>query len=271
MTRSIAMLGALMLLSSTHVAAQEYELTRRQFPFFDNSLTIEVVADGAGRLQVVRGQRGRVEVAARVPGGVPAFAMGGREHDHLRLTALGGEDANFVVIVPEDAHVRVKLPDSHGAANAMRPAGTYMWGASSDARKASAAAPMAPPAPLGPTLAYSDERAPRTIDIPRLNAVRTVSIRFEGTTFLVAGTEWMSVQPGNADHIQVETGEVVQDVIITVPADTRSLRLRLGGRLAMQVTGTEIRTYCDPVTRQDLGFGRKWITFAPDAGRMACR
>ena len=75
MKYSLAMLVAAVVFGAAPATAQEYELTRRQFPFLDNSLTIEVVADGAGRLQVVRGQRGRVEVTARVDGGIPAFTM----------------------------------------------------------------------------------------------------------------------------------------------------------------------------------------------------
>lgn len=269
MRRSLAMLAAVILLSSTHAVAQEYELTRRRFPFFDNTLTIEVVADGAGRLQVVRGQRGSVEVAARVPGGIPAFALGGRAYNQLRLTALGGGDAEFVVIVPEDAHVRVKLPDSRGASPAARPADTYVW----DARAAAgqATAQTAPPAPTGPALAYSHERAPRTLNVPNLNTVRTISIRFEGTTFLVAGNQWMSVDPGNPDNVEIDTGAEVQDLIVTVPLETRSFELRLGGKLAMKVFRNEIRNYCQPMTRQDLGWGRTWFTYAPEGGRLSCR
>src|SRR5688500_12699477 len=94
----LSVLAAALLLDSTHAVAQEYELTRRSYSFFDTSLTIEVVSDVPGRLQVVRGENGRVEVAARVPGGIPAFALGGRTSDRLRLTALGGESAEFVVV-----------------------------------------------------------------------------------------------------------------------------------------------------------------------------
>ena len=269
MKLSLALLSLAILTCSTQAAAQEYELTRRHYTFFDNSLTIEVVSEIPGRLQVVRGEKGRVEVAARVPGGIPAFAMGGREYDRLRLTALGGEEADFVVVVPEDASVRVKLPNARShAMTSMRPAGTFSWGGTATSK---ASAPAALPVPTRPTTAYSKDHAPRTLNIPKLNSVRTISVRFEGSTFLVAGTQWMRVSGGNPNNIEVQTGDQLQDVIITLPIGTNGFAMRLGGRLAMQVSNGEIRTYCEPLTEQDLGAGRKWYTFTPDMGRMTCR
>ena len=262
--------GMALLAGATAVQAQERGLSRRSFPFFDNQVTVEVVADMPGQLQVIRGEPGRIDVAARVPGGIPAFALGGRGGDRLRLSALGGERANFVVVIPEDASVRVKLPDRNShQVGALRRSGTYSWGGVDAA--ADAAEPIALTAPLTSTLAYSKPAAPRVLNVARLNAVRALNIRFEGSTFEVAGTQWMSVKSGNPENIELQTGNEQQDITIIVPVGTRSFTLRLAGRTALQVAGSEIRVFCDPVTEQVLGEGRRWFTFTPTAGRMTCR
>jgi hypothetical protein len=267
--RTSALATAILLLGAQYAQAQEYELTRRQFNFFDNSLTVEIVADMPGQLQVVRGEPGRIEVAARVPGGVPAFALGGRGGDQLRLTAIGGDHADFVLVIPEDAVVRVKLPDRHShQVRSLQRNGHYTWGDVSTGR---ASAPSPVPVPSRPTTVYSDDMAPRTLHVPRLNAVRTVSVRFEGSSFKVDGTQFMSVQPGDPTSVEVRTSDQVQDVIVTVPLGTSAFTLRLGGKLAMNVVGGEIRMYCEPVTEQELSGGRRWYTFAPEMGRMTCR
>ena len=269
--RTFGFVIAAALCAAGNVQAQEYELTRRQFTFFDNSLTVEVVADMPGQLQVMRGEPGKIEVAARVPGGIPAFALGGREYDKLRLTAVGGERADFVVIIPEDATVRVQLPDRHDhQVKSQQRSGKYTWGEVKEASTRANTA-VAAPVPAGPTVAYSNAMPPRTVSVPKLNAVRTVSVRFEGSAFNVAGTRYMSVQHGDPNNVEVRTGEEAQDVIVTVPVGTSSFTLKLGGKTAMHVVGAEIRSYCEPMTEQDLGAGRRWYTFAPDMGRLSCR
>lgn len=269
--RTFAFVIAATLITAGTARAQEHHLTRRQFTFFDNSLTVEVVADMPGQLQVIRGEPGRIEVAARVPGGIPAFALGGREGDKLRLTAVGGDHADFVVIIPEDATVRVQLPDRHGhQIKSLQRSGRYTWGDQSEASTRSNGSGVAP-SPARATQAYSNIMAPRTLSVPRMNSVRMVSVRFEGSNFNVAGTEFMTVKSGDPTNVEVRTGDQVQDVIVTVPLGTSAFTLRLGGKLAMQVVGGEIRVYCEPVTEQDLGGGRRWYTFAPEMGRMTCR
>jgi hypothetical protein len=270
-----ALLLAAVVFSGTSANAQERGLSRRQFNFWDNSLTVEIVADMPGQLQIVRGEPGKIDVAGRVPGGIPAFALGGREYDHLRLTALGGDHADFVVVVPEDAMVRVTLPDRHShQVGSMQRGGNYTWG---DSEKGSGVQESQPAALAGttatrePVTAYSDVMAPRTLHVTPLNAVRTVSIRFEGESFTVGGNRYMSVQKGDPTNIEVRTGEQAQDLIVTVPLGTSAFTLKLGGKMAMQVAGAEIRVFCDPVTEQDLGAGRRWYTFAPDMGRLICR
>jgi hypothetical protein len=268
--RTFAIAAVAMLIAGT-ANAQEHHLSRRQFPFFDNSLTVEVVADMPGQLQVIRGEAGRIEVAGRVPGGIPAFALGGREGDKLRLTAIGGEHADFVVIIPEDATVRVQLPDRHGhQVKSLQRSGKYTWGDREEGA-ARTNGGTAAPVPDGPTQAYSNIMAPRNLNIPKLNSTRMVSVRFEGSSFSVAGTQFMTVKSGDPNNVEIRTGDDLQDVIVTVPLGTSDFTLRLGGKLAMHVAGAEIRVYCEPVTEQDLGAGRRWYTFAPEMGRLRCR
>lgn len=253
--------------------AQELELSRRQFNFFDNSLTVEIVADMPGQLQIVRGEPGKIDVAGRVPGGIPGFALGGRDGDKLRLTALGGRRADFVVAVPEDAIIRVTLPNRHTRqVRSMQRSENYTWGElekgeDNDIPTARGAAI----APREAAAAYTDVMAPRTLHVTRLNAVRTVSIRFEGTSFIVGANRYMSVQKGDPTNIEVRPSDEAQDIVVTLPLGTSAFTLKMAGKTAMQVSGAEIRVHCEPVTEQDLGAGRRWYTFAPEMGRLTCR
>ena len=271
--KKVTVLLAITLLTSTAAAsAQEYELTRRQFPFFGNYVTVEVVADVPGKLQVVRGEEGIIEVAARVPGGIPAFALGGRGGDRLRLSALGGEAADFIVIVPEDASVRVKLPETAGQqVSTQRSGGVYVWRAPKDVTEPVAGPGVVVPAPSGQTIAFSNMVAPRLLNVGNMNAVRKLTVRIEGNMFQVGGSEYMSVQGGNPAEVQLQTGREPQDVFVTLPLGTNDFTLRLGNRTALRVTGREIRVLCEPVVEQDLGAGRRWFTFSPEMGRLTCR
>lgn len=272
MKTSAVLLGA-MLLGATGAQAQEEDLSRRQFTFLDNILTIEVVADMPGQLQVVRGENGRLDVAGRVPGGIPAFALGGREENVLRLTAVGGNHADFVVIVPEDAMVKVKLPERDWKRVGMNdPNGVYSWSGASNSAIATADVSRTRASALpAPAIAYSDQLPPRMLHVTNLNAVRTVSVRFEGPSFNVAGNRPMALQKGDPQNVEVRTGSEVQDLVVTVPLGTSDFTLRLAGKTAMHVAGGEIRVYCEPVLEQELGTGRRWYTFAPEMGRMTCR
>jgi hypothetical protein len=252
-------------------SAQERGVARRLFTYLDTKVTVEVLADAPGTLQIVRGEPGQIDVAARVPGGVSAFALGGRSGDNLRLTALGGESAEFIVVVPEDVYLRVRLPNNKAAELAStRPAGTFTW-AGTPAAGAEQSEPIALPMPSGPVIAHTAPRAPRVLNVSRLNAVRTITLRVQSGRFEVGGSRYMRVVNGNSENVEVRTGDESEDVIIGIPAETRDFTLKLGGRTALVVRGAEISTYCEPVTEQVLGGGRRWFTFAPEAGRLTCR
>ena len=271
--RKSALLLVALAFNATGANAQEHELSRRQFNFFDNSLTVEIVADMPGQLQIVRGEPGKIDVAGRVPGGIPAFALGGRDYDKLRLTALGGRRADFVVAVPEDAIVRVTLPNRHTRQmRSMQRSENITWGELEKGEDDDLpAGPSGAIAPREPAAVYTDVMAPRTLHVSKLNAVRTVSVRFEGNSFIVGANRYMSVQKGDPTNIEVRPSDEAQDIVVTVPLGTSAFTLKLGGKTAMHVTGAEIRVYCEPVTEQDLGYGRRWYTFAPEMGRLTCR
>ena len=261
--------GVALLAGAAELNAQELVVARREFPFFDNHLTIEVETLLPGQLQVVRGEPGRIEAAGNVHGGIASFALGGHEGDRLRATALGGERVDFVIIVPEDATVRVRLPDRNThQVTTMSSGGTYSWKGAEVEKPTTV---IAMPAPPTSTVAYSNAAPPRVLNVANLNSVRRVNVRFEGSTFSVAGTQWMSVQSGNTSHVEVRPGDDLQDVTIQVPLGTRSFELRLGGRLALTMHGGEIRPYCEPVTETELSEGRRWYTFTTNAGRLTCR
>src|SRR5688572_1580681 len=126
--KSILCASILMLAAAAPAAAQEYGVNRRLFTFLDNEVTVEVTAQTEGTMHVVRGGPGRLEVSARVDGGMSTFALGGRDGTTLRLTAVGGGNASFIVVVPEDTYLRVHLPNKKsGNISATRPGGTFTW------------------------------------------------------------------------------------------------------------------------------------------------
>ncbi len=267
--KSLLVAGALALAVVMPAAAQERGVARRTFTFLDTDVTVEVTAPMPGTLQIVRGEPGILDVAGRVPGGMSSFALGGRDGDKLRLTAVGGEHADFIVVVPEDAYVRVRLPNrKSGALASTRQGATFTWGDAQSSAKA--AAPLMMP-PSGPTVAHSAEYAPRVLAIPRLTTVRSVEVRLEASDFQVAGNHYMTVVNGSSQNVEVRTGDEPEELIVTVPAATRDFTLRLGGRTALVVRRFEVTTYCEPVTEQTFAATARRFTFTPEAGRLTCR
>ena len=166
MKSSIFLASALILSAAAPAAAQEWEVNRRFFTFLDNEVTVEVSAESGGRLHVIRGEEGRIEVSARVDGGMSSFALGGRDGSTLRITAVGGEHAEVILVVPEDTYLRVMLPNSRrGEIASSRPSGTFVWPGPDGAEPS--AARMAP-APMDPATAHISDEAPRVLDVPRL-------------------------------------------------------------------------------------------------------
>lgn len=268
--KSILYAGAVLLAAAAPAAAQEYGVNRRLFTFLDNEVTVEVTAQTEGSLHVVRGEPGRLEVSARVDGGMSTFALGGRDGTTLRLTAVGGDNASFIVVVPEDTYLRVRLPNHrNGDIGASRPGGSFSWPPPDD--EYGAAPPMLP-APAGIATAHVAEEAPRVLNVPRLNTARTVTVVLQAGLFEVGGSQWMSVRNGSTTNVEIRTGSKAEDLLISVPAATRDFTLKLGGKTALVIRGPEITTYCEPVVEQVLyGGAAQRFTFTPEMGRLTCR
>jgi hypothetical protein len=270
MKSSILLALALVLGANASAAAQEWGVNRRFFTFLDNEVTVEVTAETGGRLQVIRGEQGRIEVAARVEGGMSSFALGGRDGSTLRITTVGGQNADVILVVPEDTYLRVKLPNSRtGEVASSRPSGTFDW-PGPDAEEVSSARML--PAPLAPATAHVSDEAPRVLDVPRLNSARRITVDIGSSYFEVSGTRWMAVRHGSTTNVEIQTGSEPEDLFISIPANTRNFTLRLGGKTALSIRGREVSSYCEPVAELEIAGGAaRRFTYTPEAGRLRCR
>lgn len=114
MLRHTLFLGLTLLLALPQVAAaQERDsgIFRQVFTFVDDRLTVKVDVDTPGTLRMIRGQGGRLEVTARARDGFTAADLSEQAGDELLLTAVGSEDVEFIVVVPDGTRVLVRLPD----------------------------------------------------------------------------------------------------------------------------------------------------------------
>lgn len=102
---------ALALALPLPAAAQESGVARQRFAFLENRLTIQVLVQTPGSLRVLRGELGQIDVAARAPDGFPGFGLAGSDGTELLLTAVGAERAEYVVVVPKQVRVVIRLPD----------------------------------------------------------------------------------------------------------------------------------------------------------------
>jgi hypothetical protein len=268
----------------TSLAAQELDVTRKRYTFLDNRLDIAVLADAPGVLQVVRGQRGLVEVAARSRDGFAAFALGGNTTRELRLTAVGSEAVNYLVVVPERVYIRVLLPEGRSMTlGPTQAVGTWEWG-TLPPRSAPAGAPGgAPPTPSSPVpsagdaelggmyTVHRDTWAPQVIDVPNLDAVRTISLRFEGGEFRVAASRPLAVQPGSRSHMELRLDGEPVDVVIYVPRGRADFALRSGGQTLARMAADQPTALCGNVVVHAPSTEQTRLTFYPQAGRLDCR
>lgn len=269
MKHSAVFAGILAVVAALPAYAQEHGVNRRMYTFLDDDVTIEVSAESGGTLQVIRGEAGVLEVSARAPGGFTAFALGGRNDNTLRLTAAGGERADFVVVVPERTYLRVRLPNrKQGELGSRRPGATYTWSAPS---AVSTVSRNAPPTPARSTMAHSSATAPRVLNVPNLNSARSITVRVEPGPFMVGGNEWMSVERGSSTNVEIRTGSQAADLEIVVPIETRDFTMKLGGRTALVIRDSQVTSYCQSVTEQEFAGGARRFTYSPEMGRLSCR
>jgi hypothetical protein len=267
MKTTVIWAGLLGLILATPVMGQR-QVARRQYTFLDTNLTIDVQSDASGILRIMRGEAGLVEVAARAPKGFPAFGMGGRQGDELRLSSMGAERVDFMVIVPEDVRVRVRLPDRrHVEIASSNPSATYQWGA--NAPPATDDTRAVPPAD-GMYLSYQNEAVPRTFTISDVAGIARLDVRFEGADFRVSTSRLVTLNPGRSDAINFRAGQPPLNLVLSLPSNTADFRLILGARIGLEARNGEIRLFCEQFISQKLEDGRRVYNFIASGGRLIC-
>jgi hypothetical protein len=263
--------GLACLLLATPLVAQERQVARRQYTFLDNSLTIDVLSEASGVLRVLRGEPGMVEVAARAPKGFPAFAMGGRDGHDLRLTAMGADRVDYLVVVPEDVRVRIRLPDRRQVEIASsRPAATYTWGANPPPVSGEARTLAVPPSG-GMYLSYYSESVPRVFSIRDVAGVQRLDVQFEGNDFRVSTSRPVTMDAGRSDAIDFRAGQPPLNLVLSLPTDAADFRLVIGGKTALEARAGDVRTFCGQFISQRTQDGRRLYTFIASGDRLICQ
>lgn len=255
---------------SSPASAQEQDVARRSYPFFQRTLTIAVNAAVPGELQILRSRAARVEVAALASPGVASSALGGWRGDELVLTAAGAERAVFIVTVPERVYVSVKAPGTSRSLGAFTPVQTIQWGA---AVETASATPAPAPVPATPRNGYYHVyggTTPTSVILPSLAAVEQIDLHLHGGSFRVAATRPLQVTPGRADPLVIDlAGEPVQ-LLLELPADTRAFRIVANGDIVLTVQDRRVTHYCTPAVAQDLGPDGLRVRLTPLRGRLDC-
>lgn len=260
-------------------AEAQRDVTRRAYTFLENRLVVAVHAQAPGELQVVRGQRGRIEVAARARDGFAGFGLGGDITRQLRLTAVGSDAVQYLVVVPENVSVRVQLPDGGWSSVSTRQGiATYRWGADRAAQldweradRDAILTEMVPTTPGGLFVVHTGNRVPASIDVPDLASIRSISLRVQGEHFTIATSRPLAVEPGTADRFEVRvTGEPL-DVVVYIPRSTSRVQLRSGGQRLAQVVRGRPESFCGGVVLQSPTDHQDWLTLFPEEGRLRCR
>jgi hypothetical protein len=279
-------------------AAAQEDVNRRSYNFLENHLRIDVLAEAAGSLHVVRGEHGRLEVAGRTAEGFTGSALGGRYTRELRLTAVGAESVEYLVVVPEHVTVRVHLPDGTGAdlgtgvpgaswswSTAAAPASQpfswsgdqYVpgpwnpWQTGPEALQPDNGTPLQRTVSGGLFVAHEARWAPALVEVPDLSAIRSLEVRFQGADFRIAGSRPMALDPGDAAHFVLHAAGEPVDLVIFVPWGTRRFALSAGGQTIAEAAAAGARALCGPVVVQHPSAVQTWLTFQPGDGRMDCR
>lgn len=272
MNKSALLAAAAGLVLACPAGAQEYDVTRRAWTFLEDRLRITVVGEAAGGMQLVRGEPGRVEVAARSDQGLPGFGLGGTLTRELRLTSVGAADVSFLVVVPDRVLVTVELPDGNTRVlSSTAPVASFDWGERTAGRVRAEDLPLAPTLPNGLYLVHATRWAPAVVDVPELMAVRSISVRFEGADFRIAASRPLALQDGDQRRLIVSPSGDPLDLVLYVPRGTAAFTLRSGDRVLAVLMGGRARTSCDGVIIQRPTAGQEWLTFHPWRGALQCR
>ena len=251
------------------VPAQEDDVSRRAYPFLDERLLVLVETEVPGTLRVVRGGRGQVEVAGRSREGFVGFGMGGEVTRQLRLTSVGGENVEYLVVVPERVRLTVRLPGRAGTDVAPRQeSAVFRWGAGTDSGTES----LMLPTHSGMYQVHVSSWAPAFVDIPDLTAVRSVSVRFGPGDFRIASSQPLALGSGSSRAgITLRVAGEPTQLVVHVPIGTAAFSLRAGGRTLVTSSGGRPVSNCSGVAVQQPTREQVWFNFYPQGGRIDCR
>lgn len=267
--RSVLLALALLAGTASSAFAQEYAVSRRAWSFFERALTIEVLADAPGALQIVRGEPGRVEVAGHARDGLAAWGLGGYRRDRLRLSALGASEADYVVIVPEDVHVSVTLPGDYLARSvSYEPAALLRW--EGGAVQPAADFGVAPGIlENGMYPVHRGSHGPARVELPDASSLRSIEVRVGGDEFLVASSRPLAFGPGRGPLV-IRTGAEALDIVITLPRGTRSFQLHGADGDLVRLQDGQLAAACQPSIALQAP-DRQSVTLRPAGGGLRCR
>jgi hypothetical protein len=257
------------------VAAQEWQVAREQFVFAGSRLTIQVDVESPGTLRLVRGEPGSVRVAGRSRDGFTGSGLA--EDDHLTLTAAGAGPVDYLVAVPENVWVRLRLPGEDFGENIARgKAGAWDWLATQEIENDPGVPRWLPgidPETGDDVLLYttfSRDFAPGEVEVPDLSNVARITVRIEGFRFKVIASRPLSVEMGDPRRLVIQPADPPMELVLAVPPVTPAFTLKLGAATALVIDGASVATLCTPVTDQQLSDGRRWFTFNPLGESLDC-
>jgi hypothetical protein len=109
---------------------------QERLTFIGTTLEIEVLAESPGTLRLIQGRAGEIDVSARAVAGIAGFGLSGGDRGKLQLTAVGAERVEYLVVIPEGAQVRIRLPGNPVAQTlgTLQKTAVYNWGNSVERR-----------------------------------------------------------------------------------------------------------------------------------------
>jgi hypothetical protein len=108
----------------------DQEVKRERFTFIGTSLEIQVSVEAPGALRLLHGQAGEISVTARAVSGVAGAGFSGTDPGTLLLSAVGAERVEYLVTIPQNTQVRIRLPDRPVAETlgTLQRTALYQWG-----------------------------------------------------------------------------------------------------------------------------------------------
>lgn len=265
-----ALIALIALIVPAPAAAQEWQVARERFAFAGNQLTIHVEAEAPGTLRVIRGGHGSVRVASRTDHGFSASGLAG--NDELTLSSVGTDAIDYLVSVPENVWVRVRLPGSARSESLARRtrSRSFHWEQPRGAARQAVDAwvPTLDDTPLYTT--FARDRAPSLVTLPDLAHVRSVSVRIEDGPFRTITSRPLATTHGADDRLEIRPAAPAMDIVLLVPPETPLFRLEAAGETALVLDGGSVTTLCSPMTQQWLSNERRWLTFNPVDGALRC-